>query len=314
MQFIHQREFHDKAFALDGKSRDPFNRLPEENLVTLLERYCDAGCSEECDRVYALLSLAADCQEGAGLQATYGLSPNRLVSKVLDFCNPPDPVGFAVNLRQSCSPEGKQSAYTSESWRQKAVLVGYLKGDPSEYKGRPTWAVKALEAHPSKADLEASGGEFLVTARPNDINERSKAPEEGLSAMSVGGPPVDNSVKERAINDNEEREVEGDLVYSITTTSLILVLPRRTFEFGLLTQNSPECQTVVWPGMLHNQRKGLRVTFTDTDIKVSASCYWSREERSKDCVFELTENEIFGIFHFTRKVTALMPGLPKPWG
>jgi len=77
--------------------RDPRYEITS-NLETLLGTYGDANCLDPRDKVYSLLSLASDCQDGNGPSADYDISMEFLFLALMHFCRPEDPLAFGRKM------------------------------------------------------------------------------------------------------------------------------------------------------------------------------------------------------------------------
>lgn len=72
--------------------------LLQQTLETLITRYKGSKCTDSRDKIFALLSLAADCASGNGLQADYTLPRFELLVKTVKFCIPQDAPVFVHTL------------------------------------------------------------------------------------------------------------------------------------------------------------------------------------------------------------------------
>lgn len=78
-----QRLVSERASRLDNEEQ-----LLKQTLESLISRYRKSQCSDPRDRIFALISLAADCASGCGLKADYSLPRFELLVKTVHFCRP----------------------------------------------------------------------------------------------------------------------------------------------------------------------------------------------------------------------------------
>ena len=89
-----------------GGEKDETNQMrgtTARPLAHLLNTYSESISSDPRDKVYALLSLASDCQGGRGLQADYSKDAATLFWEVIRFCRPKDAITFGRMLQRSLS-------------------------------------------------------------------------------------------------------------------------------------------------------------------------------------------------------------------
>ena len=93
-------------------------------LAYLLDTYSESVCSDPRDKVYALLSLAKDCQNGSNLQADYSKDVATLFWDVMDHSRPADAVSFGRMLQHSLGlPRRALEASASQRPRQSISLL-----------------------------------------------------------------------------------------------------------------------------------------------------------------------------------------------
>ena len=84
-----QRLVRERATRLENEEQ-----LLQQTLESLIIRYRKSQCFDPRDRIFALLSLAADCASGNGLQVDYLLPRFELLVKTLKFSKPKDARAF----------------------------------------------------------------------------------------------------------------------------------------------------------------------------------------------------------------------------
>ncbi|KIW17865.1 hypothetical protein PV08_05060 [Exophiala spinifera] len=107
--------------------------LQSQTLESLIRTYSSSECTDRRDRVFALLSLAADCASGTGMKPDYGITRFGLLMQVLEFCRPENPVEFiSLLLRALQRHEGDVHwGEALELWTQGTLS----QLDPSVWEG-----------------------------------------------------------------------------------------------------------------------------------------------------------------------------------
>ena len=119
---IPQRLVSERASRLDDEEQ-----LLQQTLESLIGRYRKSQCSDPRDRIFALLSLAADCVSGSGLQADYLLPRFELLVKTLQFCRPNAARAFSKTLF-----EALQNQEDDELWAQANVTWNQSSSPPAQ--------------------------------------------------------------------------------------------------------------------------------------------------------------------------------------
>lgn len=84
-------------------------------LEALLRKYGNAEATDTKDRVYALLAMVRDCQHSQKFIADYEISVPMLFFAIMHFCQPLNPVRFAMNLQEILKLRVDEIAYIIHS-------------------------------------------------------------------------------------------------------------------------------------------------------------------------------------------------------
>jgi hypothetical protein len=109
-----------------SKLEMPHLRIPKGDLQTLedlLILYRSARCAEPRDKIYSLLSLAADCRDGRWPRVDYSIPTQHLLTQVLRHCRPKRPLDLALSLEFPCDEDvGLDPEVAGELWSQPVHL------------------------------------------------------------------------------------------------------------------------------------------------------------------------------------------------